>query len=221
MTEFPSNSRVSKETERKEPEKKLTRVVQGDVVRRKKPLSRRFKEMFFGGIDARGVWGYIAQDILIPATRDAISESFHEGFDRMWEGRGGEERYGRSRRRHRGGGPHPYHRYSSNSRDRDRDKDRDRDERDRPSMSQRGRQMHDFDEIILPSRVAAQEVISQMFDIVEAYDAISVWDLYILVGIEPEYVDKKYGWYDLRGVGATRVRGGGYLLDIEKPEPLD
>lgn len=209
MEEFPSNSRRQKESsDRRESKPRATRVVEGEVVRRKKPLGRKFKDLFFSG-DAHGVWGYIAYDIIIPAVRDAISESFHEGFDRMWEGRS-EPGRGRSRRR-RDRGHTPYHRYSADPRERDRE--------DR-SISRRGRQLHDFDEIILPTRREAEEAIAQMFDIVEEYDAVTVEDLYRIVGIEPSYVDKKWGWYDIRGSGVTRIKGG-YLLDLEKPEPLD
>lgn len=207
MEEFPSNSRTRKEApERRESGKKITRVVEGEVIRRKKPLGRRIKDMFFGG-DKRGVWGFITSDILIPAAQDMMIDAIREGAERIIapDSRGTHRRGGG-----RGRGPTPYHRYSNGRDDRD----------DRPSMSRRGRQLHDFDEIILPTRVEAEDAIRQMFDIVQEYDSVTVEDLYRIVGIEPSYVDKKWGWYDLRGSGVTRIKGG-YLLDLDKPEPLD
>lgn len=210
MEEFPSNSRTQKEEVRREKrdDKRVTRVVEGDVVRRKKPLGRRFREIFLGG-DTRGVWGFIAFEVLVPAAKDMMLDAVREGAERMIF----PESRGSARRNHRRGGPTPYHRYSGNSRD-------ERDHRDHPTMSRRGRQIHNFDEIILPSRVEAEEVIDQMFEIISSYNSVSVEDLYNLVGIEPSYVDRKWGWYDMRGSGVTRIKGG-YLLDLDKPEPLD
>lgn len=209
MEEYPSNRRERPRRRDEEPpaqQKKVDRVVQGEVVRRKKPLSRRFGEYFLPG-NAKSVWGYIAMDILIPAARDAISDSFHEGFDRLWEGdsRG---RSGRGRRRSGGGSYVSYNNYSR------------RDRRDEPrDISRRGRANHDFDEIILPTRVEAEEVVDRLFDLVAKYEIATVSDLYDLVGIDAKPTDEKWGWEDLRGAGVTRIRNG-YLLELPRPEPV-
>jgi hypothetical protein len=93
--------------------------------------------------------------------------------------------------------------------------------RDEPrSISRRARATHDFDEIILPTRVEAEEVIDRMFDIVSQYETATVADLYELVGINSNYTDGKWGWSDFRGAGVSRVRNG-YLLDLPRPESLD
>jgi hypothetical protein len=86
-------------------------------------------------------------------------------------------------------------------------------------LSRRARANFDFDEIILPTRVEAEEVIDRMFDLVAKYEMVTVADLYDLVGIQGNYTDEKYGWEDVRGAGVTRVSNG-YLLDIPRPEPL-
>jgi len=87
-------------------------------------------------------------------------------------------------------------------------------------MSRRGRASHDFDEIILATRVEGEEVIERLFDLVSRYEAATVADLYELVGVSGNYTDDKWGWTDVRGSGVTRVRNG-YLLDLPKPEPID
>ena len=87
-------------------------------------------------------------------------------------------------------------------------------------MSRRGRANFDFDEIILDKRVEAEEVIDQMFLLLEKYDMVTVADLYDLVGIASNYTDEKWGWTDLRGAGASRVSGG-YLLELPRPEPIN
>jgi hypothetical protein len=206
--DYPTNSHRQKEP--KPPaEKKIQQITTGDVVRRKKPLSKRFAETFVGG-DARGVWGYIVLDVLVPAAKDTIADAFSQGIERML--------FGDSRspgRRSRPGGQNgyvSYNRYAPTSSIR----------RDEPrNLSRRSRASHDFDEIILSSRVEAEEVIDRLFDLISRYDVATVADLYELVGVDSNYTDNKWGWSDIRGTGATRTRGGGYLLDLPRPEPLD
>lgn len=203
--EFPSNSR------RKAPgeQKKVERVVEGEVVRRKKTLGKRFSEHFFGS-NARGVFGFVALDVLVPAAKDAITDAVSQGVERLI--------FGEARSTSRRTGRRPgesyinYNRYSSSRRDH-------RDE-PRQQLSRKARASHDFDEIILPTRVEADEVIDRLFDLVSKYETATVADLYDLVGISGNYTDDKWGWTDIRGAGVTRVRNG-YLLDLPRPEPLD
>lgn len=209
MEDYPSNRREKPRRRDEGPpaqQKKVDKVIQGEVVRRKKPLSRRFGEYFLPG-NAKSVWGYIAMDILVPAARDAISDSFHEGFDRLWEG----ETRGRSHRGRRRSGGSGYVSYNNYSR---------RDNRDEPrNISRRGRSNHDFDEIILSTRVEAEEVVDRLFDLVAKFEIATVSDLYDMVGITANPTDEKWGWEDLRGAGVTRIRNG-YLLELPRPEPI-
>ena len=90
-------------------------------------------------------------------------------------------------------------------------------------MSRRARAAHDFDEIILPTRVEADEVLDRLFNLVSEFESATVSELYELVGIDASYTDNKYGWTSdggLRGANVARVRDG-YLLDLPKPELLD
>lgn len=211
-TDFPSNSRQQVPKKPAE-QKKVEQVVQGSVVRRKKPLGKRLTETFVGG-DAKGVWGFVALDVLVPAAKDMLADAVSQGVERMI--------FGEARSRSRRTGRHPgesyisYNRYSSGGR---REDPRDR-EPQRPSLSRRARASHDFDEIILATRVEADEVIDRLFDIVAKYEMATVADLYNLVGIADNYTDDKWGWTDIRGASVTRVRNG-YLLDLPRPEPLD
>lgn len=217
MEGYPSNSHKSKaaaessESERTTSgEKKVERVVSGDVLRRKKPLGKRFMETFVGG-DARSVWNYVLLEVLIPAAKDAMADAITQGIERVLFG---EVRSSNRRGTSRTGGYVSYNRYSSPSRP---PWDRGRDER--PPLSRRARAQHDFDEIILPTRREAEEVIDNLFNLISKYDVASVADLYDLVGITPNFTDNKWGWADIRGADVTRVRNG-YLLDLPKPEPL-
>lgn len=205
--EFPGNSKRDRERgeKQRQPEKKVERVAQGEVLRRKKPLGKRMKETFFGG-DGRGVWEFITGDVLIPSLKDLIADVVTQGIERMiFED-------GRSHSRRGRRDPRGHTRYDRYSR-RDRDEPR--------QMSRRGRASHDFDEIILDSRVEAEEVIDHLYELVNQFEQASVADLYELIGVSGNYTDQKWGWEDLRGAGVTRLPSGGYLLDLPRPDPLD
>lgn len=209
-SEFPSNSHSSKRAARDEP-KKVEQIVSSEVVRRKKPLSKRFTETFVGG-DARGVASYVMFDVLIPAAKDMVADAMSMGVEKMLFGdvrsssRRGGSRSGSS-------GPYvSYNRFAPGS---------SLGRRDEPTIpSRRARATHDFDEIILATRVEAEEVVDRLFDLVSRYESATVADLYELVGVSGNYTDDKWGWTDIRGAGVTRVRNG-YLLDLPKPTPLD
>ena len=208
--EFPSNSRREKEERvsqsRQEP-KKVEKVIEGEVIRRKKPLGKRLTETFVGA-DARSVWSFVALDVLIPAAKDMFADAVSQGVERLVFG----DARSTSRRtgRRPGSGYTPYNRYSGGPRDEPR----------RPEISRRARAAHDFDEIILNTRAEAEEVIDRLFEIISKYEVATVADLYDLVGIAGSYTDDKWGWTDIRGTGASRVRNG-YLLDLPRPEPID
>lgn len=221
MVDYPSNSSTPRPSpdEKKPVEEtapnKVEKIVEGNVIRRKKPLGRRFAETFIGG-NAKTVLAYIVFEVLVPAAKDTIADVVTQGIERTLYGDA------RSTTRRGGGGYRPgrseyvaYNRYatpgsSQGSRTR---------EREDPRMSQRGRAAHDFDEIILDSIGEANEVIEQLIELISRFERATVADLYDLVGIDSTHTDYKWGWTDLRGARATRV-GRGYLLDLPQPEPM-
>lgn len=220
MENFPPNSQRSKaeagdkiKSEPKTDEvKKVTKVVEGDVVRQKKPITRRLKDTFVGG-DAKAVWGFVVMDVLVPAGKDMIADAFSQGVERMIYG---EARSVSRRTGARPGGPSGYVSYDRYSRgpvgSYRREEPRE--------VSRRARASHDFDEIVLATRVEAETVIDRLFDLVSRYETATVADLYELVGVSGSYTDDKWGWTDIRGAGVDRVRNG-YLLNLPKPSPLD
>jgi hypothetical protein len=226
VEQFPPNSHASRigqdgiakneektdGTEVVEP-KRVEQVVVSKVSRRKKPLSKRFTEMFIGG-DAQTVGQFIMFEVILPALKDTIADVVSQGIEKMLYGEA------RSSSRRVGGRPSgqngyvSYNRYSTGSTPPGRRED------PRRPMSRQSRATHNFDEIILATRPEAEEVIDRLFDLVSRYEQATVSDLYNLVGVSGNYTDEKWGWTDLRGAGATRVRNG-YLLDLPRPEHLD
>lgn len=206
--DFPSNSHISKTPEEgPSSEKNIQRVVTGEVKRRKKPLSRKFKEVLVGE-DVRSVWDYILFDVIVPAAKDMISDAITQGFERII--------FGESRPNSRRRSPRPgtgyvsYNQYSSST-NRYRDDPRNRSSR-RPNSKT-------VDDIILPTRNDAEDVLDQMFNLLQQYEQVTVSDLYELIGVQATFTDERWGWTDLRGASARRISSG-YLLDLPRPESL-
>lgn len=218
--EFPSNSQTQREahtrpaakTPPKAEKKKITQITEGEVIRKKPSRTKRLKEIFFGG-DARGALGFVAMDVLVPAAKDMIADAGREAIERMVFG---------DTRRSRGYRSEGPTRYSGNYRPMGGSWGAPpwRSEPQR-EMSRTARSQHRFDELFLSSRGEAERVIDTLQEIVEQYNQATVADLYELVGITSAYTDHKYGWTDLRGSRVQHSRGGTYLLDLPKPEPLD
>lgn len=208
--EFPPNSHKSKTAQTQEP-KQVNRVVKSEAVRRKKGLRKQFKSTFFSG-DSRGAMEYAMFEVLVPAAKDALADSVDGMFRRLIFGEAHHRRPGRRPM----SGPtgyvqynKPFNRFAMGQ-----------DKPPQPTLSRRARATHDFDEIVLETRVEAEEVIDQMFEMLSKFESVSVADLYVMVGLQSSHTDHKWGWEDLHGAGVSRVRGG-YLLDLPEPEPLD
>lgn len=203
MDNFPPNSRKAEA----EPERELKQVTSAETVRRKKGLGRKFKETFFGG-SGRDALSHMGEEVVVPAIRDLIYDALHRGLDEIV--------YGGSRVGHRRNtagtsstGPRVDYSKISTSRS-----------APAHTISRRARARHDFDELIIPSRQDAEEVLDQMFEILSRDGEVTVADLYTLTGIRPDHTDVKWGWTNLRGAKALRLRQGGFLLDLPTPEEL-
>ena len=205
MTEYKANShRVREEQKSKEivERKKLEPIAKGKT--KKKSEVKKFADVFIAE-DVTSVKDYVINDVLIPAAKKAISDIITNGIDMILYG----EARGRDRRG--SGGKVSYTKYYDRERDRDYDRSRSRTTR---------RSVYDYDDIILDTRGEAEEVLNRMDDLIDAYDIVSVADLYDLVGIQGNYTDNKYGWTNLRNATVQRVRDG-YLLKLPKALPLD
>jgi len=215
-SEFPGNHGTGPSKAARKQEQEAPKVLKiegvGKVIQRKKPLSRKISETFFGG-NAQHAASAMVFDVMIPATKDAIADAITQGIERMLWGEV------RSRSRRREHGRVDYHRLSTSRRDpRDR-----RDPREDPrggGLSRRSRAQHNFDEIILETRAEAIEVIDQLEEHMDRYGEVTVADMYNMVGISPKFTDERWGWTDLRNADVIRVRDG-YLLDLPRPEPVN
>lgn len=188
---------------------KQTQITSKKATLRKKSPLVRFREVFFGD-DARSVASYVAQDVLLPAAKDMISDAVTQTVERILFGDSSPSRRGTSRSSN--ASYTPYHRASANYKKSNGPSDRRGDRRKRAA--------HDFDDIEFDTRAEAEVVLDRLYDLVNDYDYATVSDLYDLVGIDAKFTDENYGWYDLRGSTIRRIRTG-YILDLPKPEVLE
>jgi hypothetical protein len=87
-------------------------------------------------------------------------------------------------------------------------------------LSKQARATHDFNEVVIPDRGQAEQVLDTLVDVVSTYGVATVYDLYELLGITGDFPDQKWGWDDLRASRVDRVRDG-YLLNLPRPKPVD
>lgn len=211
--DYQSNSHknAEKNTPKKQlPEKKVEKIISGEVVHKKKPLGRRFKEVFFGG-EFSNAARYIAADVLLPALRNLVVDSVEMGIKRMV--------YGDSmgRRRSTQNEYRPRVQYNNPiARNRDpRDSVYIPDQPPHPYRQNRA----EANEIIISSREEAMAVLERLMDITDNYDVASLADLYDLVGLPSSHTDNKWGWTNLANVEIRQVREG-YLLVLPIMEPI-
>lgn len=183
------------------PDKKIEKVVTGEVVRKRKNRAQKVAETFFGG-DLREVATFTITDVFVPAAKNLIYETLTKGFERLlWNN----DQHQTSR----GGIQHFNYSRQSTSR---------MQSASRP-WSRSQRETFDISDITLPNRQDAENVLTRMYDMLDAYHMVTVGEFYGLVGITPEYTDEKWGWKTLRGANVQSVRDG-YRINLPRPEEL-
>ena len=200
-SEFPGNSHKQAKKE----DKKITKIIQGSVVTKKKPLGKRISDVF-GGANSGEVVHYIIYDVILPATKSTIADMVSGGIEMLLFG----ETKGRRTIRERGKSYVSYDKRYANPTRRS----------DREASVSRAKARLNFDDIILKSRGEAEEVLSALVDLIDTYGLVCVSDLYDMVGITSAFTDEKWGWTNLSAASVCRVREG-YLLDLPKPEEIN
>jgi hypothetical protein len=184
-------------------ERKVEKVIEGEVIQRKKPLGRRIADTFTGDT-MHDVGDYILFEVIIPAAKDLFFEAIKEGLQRrLW----GDSRPSRSTSNNRSTTLRTnYNKMSAVVKN---------------DMSYKARATHNFDEIVLASLGEAEEVIDNMSTLIRDFDVVSVSDVLTMVGVTPAFTDVKWGWDDIRGARVKRLSSDQYLLDLPRPIPLD
>ena len=210
--DYQSNSDKSKE-KAIVPEKKIEKVVTGEVVQRPKSIGYKFKNIFFGG-DVKSAARYVAGDVLLPALRNLLFDTVTEGFRRTI--------FGESSIRRRPSEPGPrvsYHNVPINPSYQNATVISPRERARLPDQ-------HPFDKpdvmrmiSVLTSRAEAEAVVEQMIDIIDKYDVVSLADLREIINQPSTPIDNKWGWTYLPAIEVRQIREG-YLIELPAMEAL-
>lgn len=199
MAENKPNSHAYVDRSNEQAEKKVSKVVKGNVKTRKN-VARKIRDTFVAE-DISNVGSYALMDVLVPAAKKAISDIVVNGLDMILYGEVGRSKRGNS----------SYVSYSNYSSRRDIRDDR-RDSRSRTSYG--------TEDIIFDSRGEAEEVRTRMEELIDTYGIVTVADMYDLAGLSCNYTDNKYGWSSMRTAEVVRVRDG-YVIKLPKAMPID
>ena len=80
--------------------------------------------------------------------------------------------------------------------------------------------LYSVQEVIIPDRGEAEDVLINMREAVDTYGMVSVGDFYDLVGIKGSYTDQKWGWFDLKSTDIIAVNGG-YIIRFPKIQAIE
>ena len=198
-TNYKSNSIKAKNSleENKLPEKKIEKVVSGEVKLRKKNIFKRFGSIVVPD-DVDSLKSYILVDIVVPGIKRAISDIVNALL------------YNNDPRA-RGSSSPIASKFSYNQ--------VYYDPRAAAAPVASGRMGFEYDDVILDTRMEAEEVLKRMNEVIQIYGMVSVADLYDLIGRTGPYTKHNYGWSDLSTAKASPCREG-YILIFPKVMPL-
>lgn len=173
------------------PRKKVDKVVTGNVKIKKKNSIHKLTDVFVAE-DLHTVVDYVRSDLIVPTLKKLLVEIIKDGAEMIFFGNS-------SRSKDRRGNADTVSYRSYYGRDR-----REPDRFNEPS----GRVRRTYDDITIPSRGEAEEVLDRMCEILDTYETVSIADFYDLVGVSGHYTDQNYGWTNLRNAEVIRTRDG-------------
>lgn len=196
----PNSNRYRQEQKNKdERKKKFDKIVSGPVKVRKKS---KFAELFLSE-DIASLRSYILTDMVIPKAKTFILEL----VDVFLNGSSGRSSFRSGTR----AGQISYIDYSSRSRGYSAPP---------TDNGNRNRTAYAYEDIVVPTKADAEEVLTRLDEAIESYGMVSIADLYDLVGKTADYTDDKYGWKNLRSAESVRVSDG-YWIKLPRAIPLD
>lgn len=218
MADYAGNSKKAKAQASPETpaDKKIERVVVGEVIIQKKSVGHRLKAIFMEA-DLKTVARSVTTEILIPAAKAMIVDGGKFGLDR-WV-------YGEAAiRRRQAMNPGPrtqYHNPQTIALGQPYSPSGSILGRLAPQVSPEPRQQTRFAEdiVILQSKDEAEMVLERMTDALDQYQVVTLADFKALIGSPQTPVDYKWGWTFLGGAQIRTVREG-WLLDLPPVEPI-
>lgn len=213
--DYQSNSKKNREkAEKSEPQedKKIVKIITGEVIQKPKGIRYKMKEVFLGG-NFTTAMQYVTADVLLPALRNLILDMVSKGTERLI--------FGDSYYRRSGYDPRPRISYQNYGNPIYRDPRLVSDIRaNLPDQRRPLRQnRRDVNDIILSSREEAELVVERLIDVIDRYQVVSLQDLHELLGLPSSHVDQKWGWTYLNNVQIRQVRDG-HLIELPPLEEI-
>lgn len=181
---------------------KHEKVISGTVIESKPSLGRKIRETFTG-ISARETAEHVVMDVLVPQFRGMVADAGMQLVERLILGDSAMARRSNSgtSSRYRGGSSFTNYSKFSNAKE------------EEPAYTR----SNEVREVVVETRGDAQNVLDELFGIIDRYGAVSVATFYELVGITGKFTDNQWGWTNLNTAGVSRVREG---FRIELPRPV-
>lgn len=199
MIDYKPNSHKYKE-EQKTKDKKIEKVVTGVAKAKKKGELQKFADIFIAG-DISNVKSYIIDDVLIPIAKKAIDDIVNNGLKILLYG--SDEGFRRTKNSCTRASYRDYY-----------------DDDSRHKSANLSTKRFDYDDVLFETRSDAAKVLTQMDEIIEQYEVVSVADMYDLAGLSQPYTSNKYGWSDIRSAEVVRAHDG-YIIKLPRALPID
>lgn len=195
INDYKSNSNASKE------ERRVEKVVTQQVSTKKKNGLQKIAGNIISE-DAKNIKDYVFLDVLIPAFKKAISDIVTNGIDIIL--------YGETRGRTSRGVTDrvSYRTYYDDTR------------RTQPVQRVEKPSVYSYDDLIFSSRQDAQNVLNQMYDVLDRYGFVRVADMMELAGVSFQYTDNYYGWNSMNTAEIIRTRDG-WVIKMPKSIPIE
>jgi hypothetical protein len=212
--DYQGNSHKAREEAEKPkntPEKKVQKVIKGEVVKKKKPMGSKFKSMIFAA-DFETVSNYVFADVILPRLRDLLFDTIRESAAKSIYNRGG----GVTR------GQVPYSgrvQYNTSPIHQPDPRTQSYPQANLPDQRIRPARRNLGEEYPMASRSDAEDVLDQLVELIDMYQVASLADFYEMLGLESSPIDNKWGWSVMRNVSIDQVREG-YVIKLPPLEDI-
>lgn len=204
---YPPNSFKSREEQKttSSEEKRVQKVARGPVKTKKNEV-RKIADIFISE-DVSNVKNYIFMDVLVPAIKKAIYDIVTNGIDMFLYGGTGKAKSSS------GGAKVSYRNFYDQ---------KNTNSGYRGSESVKPQNAFNYEDLVFSNRGDAELVKQQMKDIIARYGVVTIADMYEMAdpNLTAPYTSHKYGWMDVSGAEAMRVRDG-YILKLPRAVPID
>lgn len=207
--DYQGNSNKDKDPKQEPQEKKIDKVITGDAVLVPKGIGWKFRHIFLAGT-AKQAGRYVVAEVIFPTLRNLAWEVVSKGSEKVIFGESTNRRSAqevRSRIQYN----NPLARRPLNP--------MIQPARLPDQYRSRATSRRDANDIVIPSREDAEQVVERLLDVLDKYDVVSLADLYDLLGLETSHVDQKWGWTYLNNVEIRQVREG-YLIELPALEEI-